>query len=52
MFFKRKYDSIRKLLLDNKIESPKTEEEKQWNQEIDEIIQIIDTCELEEDDRK
>lgn len=45
--FKKKYSSVEKLLLANKVKSPKTEEEENFNKEVDELIQIIEACCLE-----
>ena len=38
--FKKRYSSVEKLLLANKVKSPKTEEEENFNKEVDELSML------------
>ena len=48
MFSKKRYSSVKDLLLSSIIEDPKTEEERNFNKEATDVIQIIDAYELED----
>lgn len=48
LFSKKRYSSVKDLLLSSIIEDPKTEEERNFNKEATDVIQIIDAYELED----